>query len=217
MEYIADDSLVIAPEKDSSRVEIYRGPNIKPMPVNEALSDKLEAPVIIYLDDNVTTDDILPAGASFSALRSNVPEISKIVFGRIDPDFQARIAQSKTGIIVGGENYGQGSSREHAALAPMYLGIKAVVAKSIARIHKANLVNYGILPLIFEDKSDHKGIEQGDVLLIENAQEQVKSRTVTIRNITKGTQIRTSLELSDRDLEMILAGGKLNYVRDRMS
>jgi aconitate hydratase len=99
----------------------------------------------------------------------------------------------------------------------MYLGIKAVVAKSIARIHKANLVNYGILPLIFEDKSDHKGIEQGDVLLIENAQEQVKSRTVTIRNITKGTQIRTSLELSDRDLEMILAGGKLNYVRDRMS
>ena len=213
--FVVDDRMFILPPEDGSGVEICRGPNIKPMPINEPLAQRVAAAVAIKLPDNVTTDDITPAGASFSALRSNVPAISEITFGRVDPTFVPRIKELGKGFVVGGENYGQGSSREHAAIAPMYLGVKAVIAKSLARIHKANLVNYGVLPLVFDDKAAYDGIDQGDELVIDNAPAQVLSRTVTIRNATKGTEFAASLELSDRELEVLIAGGNLTYVKNK--
>ena len=213
--FIVDDRMCILPPDDGSAVEIYRGPNIKPMPINEALPRDVEAAVAIKRPDNVTTDDITPAGAAFSALRSNVPAISEITFGRVDPEFVGRIKKLGKGFIVGGENYGQGSSREHAAIAPMYLGVKAVMVQSLARIHKANLVNYGILPLVFVDKAAYDGIDEGDVLFIENAPDQARSRKVTVKNKTKGTSFDTVLELSDREVEMVIAGGALPYVKSK--
>lgn len=215
MEYPADDGMISISTDGMPEREIYRGPNIKPMPIGEALPNDLQAKVVIRLGDNVTTDDIVPAGAMFSSLRSNVPAISEIVFGRVDPDFRRRMKEAGTGFIVGGENYGQGSSREHAALAPMFLGVKAVLAKSIARIHKANLVNYGILPMVFDEKDDYEGIEQGDELRIEDVPLRIGTGRLIVRNLTKGTEIPVRVELSDRDGKIVAAGGKLRYVRDR--
>lgn len=214
-DFIVDDRMLVHPPADGSDVELYRGPNIKPMPINDAMAENIEAAVAIKRPDNVTTDDITPAGAAFSALRSNIPAISEITFGRVDPGFVERIKKLGKGFIVGAENYGQGSSREHAAIAPMYLGIKAVIAKSMARIHKANLVNYGIMPLIFADKSAYDGIDEGDMLVIENAPAQARTRKVTVKNKTKGTSFGTVLELSDREIEMIIAGGALPYVKNK--
>jgi aconitate hydratase len=205
--------MFIAPAKDGSNVEIYRGPNIKPLPLSAPLSERVEADVVTKLGDNITTDDIIPAGSIFSSLRSNVPEISKITFGRIDPTFVDRAKRLEKSIIVGGENYGQGSSREHAAIAPMYLGVKAVVAKSIARIHKANLINFGILPLIFKNKEDYDLIEMGDTLVIEHAINQVMRKTVVVYNKTKNINIETVIEVSDREANLLAAGGRFNYVK----
>lgn len=213
--FIVDDRMILCPEEDASSVEIYRGPNIKPMPLNENLPEDIRAEVVIALGDNVTTDDIVPAGAAFSSLRSNVPAISRIVFGRIDPDFQERMAKAGRGIVVAGENYGQGSSREHAALAPMYLGVKAIVAKSIARIHKANLVNYGVLPLLFKNKTDREKIGQGDVLVMPDARTQISAGKVSLINETRGLEIETVVELSEREIEVLLAGGQLAYVKTK--
>ncbi len=213
--YIINDNMFLQPPADGSKVEIIRGPNIKPMPISDPMPQRVEASVAIKRPDNVTTDDIIPAGATFSALRSNVPAISEITFGRVDPEFVGRIKKLGTGFIVGGENYGQGSSREHAAIAPMYLGIKAVLAKSLARIHKANLVNFGVVPLIFADKTAYDGIDQGDVLVMENLPDQVRSRKVTVRNKTKGTSFDMLVELSDREVEVIIAGGNLTYVKNK--
>jgi aconitate hydratase len=214
-EYFIDDTMVITPPENSSEIEIYRGPNIKPLPLSAPLAEKVEADVVTKLGDNITTDDIIPAGSIFSSLRSNVPEISKITFGRIDPTFVERAKKLEKSIIVGGENYGQGSSREHAAIAPMYLGVKAVMVKSLARIHKANLINFGILPLIFKNKADYDLIEMGDTLVIEDAINQVMNKTVIVYNKTKNVKIETVIEVSDREAGLLAAGGRFNYVKSK--
>jgi len=194
-------------------VEVLRGPNIKPFPVSEPLSKDIKAGCSLKVGDNITTDHIMPAGAKILPLRSNIPEISKHCFAVCDEEFPTRAKEMGSSIIIGGSNYGQGSSREHAALAPLYLGVKAVITKSFARIHMANLVNAGILPLTFKNEEDYDKIDQMDDMIIENAAEQIKSGTVTVKNITKGFDFETAVSLSDRQKEMIYAGGLLNYTR----
>ena len=194
---------------------MVRGPNIKPMPINDPMPETLTARVSAVRGDNITTDDITPANAQFSALRSNIPEISKYCYGRIDPGFHDRCKEYGTSIIVGGENYGQGSSREHAAIAPMYLGVKAVIAKSMARIHKNNLVNHGVIPLLFVNPADYDSIELGDTLKIENAVENIRTRRLTVLNETKKTSFQVRVDLTDREIEVIIAGGQLRYVADK--
>ncbi|HHX74793.1 MAG TPA: aconitate hydratase, partial [Firmicutes bacterium] len=164
--YLVDDSMIIPPAADPETVEVVRGPNIQPLPVNKELPDTLQASVLLKVEDNITTDHIMPARAKILPLRSNIPAISAYVFSQIDPTFAERAKAAGSGVVVGGHNYGQGSSREHAALAPMYLGVKAVIAKSFARIHHANLVNFGILPLTFASEADYDKIGQGDKLEI---------------------------------------------------
>ncbi|MDY4010850.1 MAG: aconitate hydratase [Fusobacterium gastrosuis] len=212
-EFIIDDTMIIPPEENLKEVEIIRGPNIKPMPINEALPEKVQVHVSAYCGDNITTDDIIPANAQFSALRSNIPAISEITFGRIDPEFVNRAKKYKKSIIVGGENYGQGSSREHAAIAPMYLGVKAVITKSLARIHKNNLINHGLVPLIFRNKEDYEKISQDDELLIGNFSEQLKSRKILVKNLTKNFEFETYVELTDREVEILKDGGQLKQVQ----
>ena len=166
--FLIDDNMILKPSDSPETVEIIRGPNIKPLPVNQPLENNLVGNVLLKVEDNITTDHIMPAGAKVLPLRSNIPEISKYVFSQIDPSFSERAIAENGGFIVGGHNYGQGSSREHAALAPMYLGIKGVITQSFARIHKANLVNFGLLPLTFKNKENYNKIQQGDTLEIEN-------------------------------------------------
>ena len=216
-EYLVDDRLIIAPATSSefSQIRVIKGPNIKPLPVNSELSDRIEVKVVSKLGDNITTDDIIPAGSVFSSLRSNIPEISKITFGRIDPQFVDRAKALQCSFIIGGENYGQGSSREHAAIAPMYLGVKAIMAKSIARIHQANLINFGVLPLLFVNEKDYSKVEEGDLLVIENLIDQVKNKNVKVVNRTRSCEIDTRLDISDREAMLLIAGGRLNYVRKK--
>ena len=154
--------MIVAPAEDGSALEVLRGPNIKPLPIHPGVPETLSGEVLLKVGDNITTDHIMPAGAKVLPLRSNIPAISEYVFERIDPTFPARARAAGGGFIVGGSNYGQGSSREHAALAPMYLGVKAVIAKSFARIHLANLINFGILPLTFAVEADYESVRQGD-------------------------------------------------------
>ncbi len=209
---VVDDSMIIRPPEDSGSVEVIRGPNIKPVPKGSPVESNFSAKILIKVEDNITTDHIMPAGASVLPLRSNIPEISKFVFGSIDPDFYSRAIEAGRGIIVGGENYGQGSSREHAALAPMYLGVKAVIAKSFARIHKANLVNFGILPLVFRDPGDYEKIDQGDELEFRNVRETLlegRALVVMVRN--KGIDIELECSLQKRFLNIVLEGGLLRY------
>lgn len=212
-----DDRMIIPPPADGGDVEILRGPNIKPLPKAEPLPDKLMGRVLLKVGDNITTDHIMPAGAKILPLRSNVPEISKHCFETIDPTFPERARSAGGGFIVGGANYGQGSSREHAALAPLYLGIKAVIAKSFARIHRQNLINFGILPLTFEDEKDYdeinKSMGEGDELAIENVRENLLSDSLEVKNITTGKTFKVRHNLSDRQKEILLAGGLLNYAK----
>ena len=211
--FIIDDSMIIPPPEDGSKVEIIRGPNIKPLPEFKPLPEKLEGEVLIKVGDDITTDHIMPAGAKILPLRSNIPEISKHVFEVVDPNFYSRAMEKGGGFIIGGENYGQGSSREHAALAPKYLGVKAVIAKSFARIHLANLINFGIVPLLFENKGDYDKIEQNDKLEIDlSTLEQGK---VIAKNLTKGVEIPLVHTLSRRDIIILKAGGKLMYIRNK--
>ncbi|HHV96076.1 MAG TPA: aconitate hydratase [Clostridiaceae bacterium] len=214
--FLINDNLIISPatEEDAKNVEVVRGPNIKPFPVNKELANTVEGEVLIKVGDNITTDHIMPSNAKLLPYRSNIPYLSDYCFTPCDPEFPKRAKEKGGGFIVGGSNYGQGSSREHAALVPLYLGVKAVIAKSFARIHRANLINSGILPLTFINESDYDDIDMEDVLILENAREQVKSRgPITIINKTKGTQINVNLDLSDRQVEIILAGGLLNYTK----
>ncbi|GBR75829.1 aconitate hydratase [Candidatus Termititenax persephonae] len=207
-QFTIDDSLVLEP---NPQTEIIRGPNIQPCPKREALTETLAGEVLLKIGDNITTDDIMPAGAKVLPLRSNVPAIANFVFASLDPTFAKRALEKKGGLIVGGENYGQGSSREHAALAPMYLGVQAVIAKSFARIHKANLVNFGILPLTFTDPADYDKITQGAVWKITN----ILARLKTNENLSaesNGQKITLAYDLSDRDREILRAGGMLNFV-----
>ena len=209
--FLVDDSMIIPPAKNPEKVTVVKGPNIASLPIAKPLTGSLAGKVLIKLDDNITTDHITPAG-TWLKYRSNVPKYSESVFSAIDPKFHEKAKSEGGGFVVGGENYGQGSSREHAALCPMFLGIKAVIAKSFARIHKANLVNFGILPLTFENPGDYDSIDQGDALEIKDLKKALSSGdTVTLKNLTKGTEITLKHDYSPTQVEMILAGGRLNY------
>jgi aconitate hydratase len=208
-----DDGLFIFPD-NTFKGEIRRGPNIKPLPNFPPIPDRLVGEVLLILDDNVSTDDILPGGSEVMSLRSNIPEISKHVFRYVDSSFADRALKKGGGFIIGGENYGQGSSREHAALAPKYLGVKAVIAKSFARIHLANLINFGIVPLTFADKQDYASLAQGDMLELDPKDLKLN---LCVKNVTKGSEFRVELDLSDREKEMIKKGGKLAAIRAKQA
>lgn len=212
--FIVNDNMVIEPSNHPDEVEVVRGPNIKPFPLNKVL-ESCEGKVLIKVEDNITTDHIMPSNASLLPFRSNVPYLSKFCLAPCDPDFPERAMANGGGIIVGGDNYGQGSSREHAALAPLQLGIKAVITKSFARIHKANLINSGILPLVFENPADYDTIEVMDELEMPDAKMQVAQRDVlTVLNKTKHLSYEVKLEVSDREREMLLLGGKINMIKE---
>ncbi len=204
----------IYPDAQSTGKEVVMGPNIHPFPVNEALADTLEGTVLLKTGDNVTTDDIMPSGAKLLPYRSNIPELSKYCFGTLVDDFKT-IAQSHGGgIVVGGDNYGQGSSREHAALVPLYLGVRSVIAKSFARIHKANLVNSGIVPLTFMNQGDYDAIDEGDVLRLVGLYDSLATgASFAVVNITKGESYQLAFEGSKRDIHLLLAGGYLNDIK----
>ncbi len=209
--FLIDDSMVIPPAKDPNKVAVSRGPNIKELPKQAALPESLKGRVLIKLGDNITTDHITPAG-TWLKYRSNVPKYSESVFSQIDARFHEKAKAAGGGFVLGGENYGQGSSREHAALCPMYLGIKAIIAKSFARIHKDNLVNFGILPLTFENAADYDSIEDGDELELPGLRQALTAgETVTLKNVTKGREYKLRHGYSPRQIETILAGGTLNY------
>jgi aconitate hydratase len=212
--YLLDDSGIIFPLDDGSAVEIKTGPNILPFPDFEALPDTLRAEVVIKLGDNITTDHIMPAGNKVLPLRSNIPAISEHVFEQVDADFPARARATGNGIVIGGENYGQGSSREHAAIAPRYLGIRVKIVKSFARIHKANLVNFGILPLVFKAPADYDLFDQGDAVSFPDIRRLVENGSTDIPLLLNGREIITSLDVSERQRKELLAGGTLNYVKN---
>ena len=216
--FLINDNLIVppVPAEDMDEVEILRGPNIKPFPATVPLSESIEAKVLLKVGDNITTDHIMPAGAKILPLRSNIPAISEHCFVRCDPEFPARCKAEGTGIIVGGVNYGQGSSREHAALAPLYLGIKAVIVKSFARIHAANLINAGILPLTFANEADYDRISFGDELCLPDIRRRLdKGEPVVLLNRTTGEEFPLAAAFSRRQVEMLLAGGLLNYTREQ--
>ena len=214
-EYEINDNLIIKPlpEEEAKKVEIVRGPNIKFLPVPEVPVQHLKVPVSLKGGDNISTDDITPASAEFSSMRSNIQLMSKYCYHRYDPEFSERAREMGSSIIIGGENYGQGSSREHAAINPMYLGVKCVIAKSIARIHKGNLVNHGIVPMLFEDPADYEKIDLRDELEIENFLDQIQAREVEVKDVTKGFTFKVKLDLTDNELEVVLCGGQLRYLK----
>ncbi|MBI5178588.1 MAG: aconitate hydratase [Nitrospinae bacterium] len=207
--YPVADNMVIKPAKKP--VEVVRGPNIKPLPETKPLQPTLSGEVLLKVGDNITTDHIMPAGAKILPLRSNIPEISKHVFAPVDPKFHDRAQAAGGGFIVGGQNYGQGSSREHAALAPMSLGVKAVIAKAFARIHRSNLVNFGIIPFTFLHEADYDKIAQGDKLTIVVGN--VENDDIVVRNETKGLDIPVKHKLSDREKDQVRAGGALGLAK----
>jgi aconitate hydratase len=211
-----DDRMILAPSDTPLEVEIKRGPNIKPLPVNTSLKNMITGEVLLKVGDNITTDHIMPAGAKILPLRSNIPAISEHVFEQVDEQFATRAKEKEGGFVVGGHNYGQGSSREHAALAPMYLGVKAVITKSFARIHKANLINFGILPLVFANEADYDTIDQGDILEMSCLHEELKNdATIHLVNLSKNLTYDLKHDLSDRFVNIILAGGLLNYTKEQ--
>ncbi|MBO5930104.1 MAG: aconitate hydratase, partial [Clostridia bacterium] len=219
-EFLIRDNMIEPPasEADMGSVEILRGPNIKPYPETAPLSDEISCQCSLKVGDNITTDHIMPAGAKILPLRSNIPKISEHCFTVCDESFPARAKEMGKSIIVGGANYGQGSSREHAALAPLYLGVKIVLVKSFARIHRANLINAGILPLTFVNEADYDKISQGDTLSVSGLIAAVESGAeIIIKNETTGEEIRANSDLSGRAKEIMLAGGLLDYTREMLS
>jgi len=214
--FIIDDTLIIPPPKDGSKIKIIRGPNIKELPHKDPLPDDLEGEALIKVGDNISTDHIMPAGAKILPLRSNVPAMSEYVFSKVDPGFASRAKEKGGGIIIGGENYGQGSSREHAALCPMYLGVKFVLAKSFARIHEANLVNFGIIPLVFEKPGDYDDVDQGDVLEIKGVRKTLEEgkKELVVKNKTKNREYKAKHGMTNTETKVVLAGGLLNYVKE---
>jgi len=217
-EFFIDDSMIIPPVEKPEEVEIVRGPNIAPLPLAEPMPEVIRGELLLKVGDNISTDTILPAGAKVLPLRSNIPEISKYVFNYVDWTFPQRAKQAGASMVAGGANYGQGSSREHAALAPMYLGVKAVFAKTFARMHHTNLINFGILPLRFVDEADYERLNPGDVLLIANVRQAIgDGNLITVRNITQGYEFTARHDLTSRQVEIALAGGLLNKVRSSQS
>ncbi len=215
--FIINDNMIEKPAsvEEADAVEIKYGPNIKPFPTSVELPESIEAPAILKVGDNITTDHIMPAGAKILPYRSNIPYLSNFCFRQCDEKFSERCKAAGKGFIIGGANYGQGSSREHAALVPLYLGIKAVIAKSFARIHCANLINAGIMPFTFADGSDYDRIDTDDTLALEGIREKIADgKPVTLKNLTKGEEYALNYDYSDRQTAMILAGGLLNYTKN---
>ena len=217
--YPIDDSMILPPlpQEEAEKVEIVRGPNIQPLPIPEPPEENLICRISLKAGDNITTDDITPASAEFSSMRSNIPLMSQYCYCRYDKDFAARAKEYGKSIIIGGENYGQGSSREHAAINPMYLGVKAVITKSMARIHKGNLINHGVVPMVFTDTNDYDRLELSDELSIVDFPMQIRSKTVTVRNITRDYSFDCKVELTDAEIDVILAGGQLRYLRSQIA
>ncbi len=212
--FLINDNMVLDPVSDKSDIEVVRGPNIKPFPINKEMPESIEGKTLIKVGDNITTDHIMPSNAKLLPYRSNIPHLAEYCLTPCDPDFPKRARENGGGFIVGGSNYGQGSSREHAALAPLQLGIKGVVAKSFARIHMANLINSGILPMTFVNEEDYNNINDGDILVLENVREQIKSGDeLLLKNKTSNTPIKVRVTLSERQKDIMLAGGLLNYTR----
>ena len=210
------------PEEQATQVELVKGPNIHTLPSMDVLPDRLEMPILLKLGDNISTDEIMPAGARVLPYRSNIPKISEFVFENIDPMYDRRALERTppgSHAIIAGDNYGQGSSREHAAIAPRYLGLRMVIAKSFARIHRMNLVNFGILPVIFSDPSTYDQLELNDVVVMENAREQlagsVSDRTLVVSVPRKKLKFIVTHNLFPRMIEVILAGGLTNWTREK--
>ena len=213
--FMVNDNMIIPPlpPEKAKTVEIVRGPNIKPLPEFNPLPDRLEGEVLLKVEDDITTDHIMPAGAKILPLRSNIPEISKFVFNVVDESFHDRSLEKGGGFIIGGDNYGQGSSREHAAIAPKYLGLKAVIVRSFARIHLANLVNFGIVPLTFVNKDDYNQLEQGDQFEIDLST--IETGEVKLKDLTKNIEVALTHSLSETEIEVLKAGGKLTYIKQK--
>ena len=210
---INDNAIILpASEEEAPSVEILKGPNIKDCPVGEPVADEIDAPLILKVGDNITTDHIMPAGSKILPYRSNIPHLSQFCFGVCDKTFPERAKEAGRSIVVGGENYGQGSSREHAALVPLYLGVRVVITKSFARIHVANLVNAGIMPLTFADPSDYDRLEQGDDLAVKGIMEGLDSGNITLVDKTKGFECSLRCSFTERQKDMLKAGGLLNYI-----
>lgn len=215
VDFTPNDNFVVYPEGcNKSNTEVAMGPNIKPFPRNTALPEEITAKVVLHAGDNITTDDIMPSDSRLLPYRSNIPHLSNYCFEKIDAGFSGRCHEAGKCAIIGGENYGQGSSREHAALAPLYLGVKFVIAKSFARIHRSNLINSGILPLVFENPADYDTFELGDELVIENAPAQVNADTIVVKNVTKNLTYNTKPNFSELEINMIMKGGKINAIKE---
>lgn len=213
-EFLIDDRCIIIPDPNAAEsVEVIRGPNIKALPINQPMENTIEKSVLLKVEDNITTDHIMPAGAKVLPYRSNIEKISQFVFRDVCADFAKRCQNHNGGIIIAGSNYGQGSSREHAALAPMYLGIKAVIAKSFARIHHANLINFGILPLQFADEADYDKIDEGDVIQLNNLHNLKPNQTIIAENLTKNSKLTLTYALSELDIRTLAYGGTLNLIK----
>ncbi|MBR5569304.1 MAG: aconitate hydratase [Oscillospiraceae bacterium] len=214
--YKIDDSAVLLPlaEADAVNAEVLRGPNIKEFPKSQPVVGSLDASLVLKVGDDITTDHIMPAGAKILPYRSNIPKLSQFCFEVCDPEFAQRAKEAGSGIIIGGHNYGQGSSREHAALVPMYLGVRCVIAKSFARIHAANLINAGILPLTFANETDYDGLCENHHLVIAHVAEGMAEGKLIVKNLTTGTSFETLCQLSERQQKILLAGGLLNYTKE---
>ena len=214
--FLIDDSMILAPAPTNAEVDVVRGPNIKPFPVNKQLGDSVEGKVLIKVEDNITTDHIMPSNAKLLPFRSNIPYLSEFCFNTVDTEFPKRAKEYNGGFIIAGDNYGQGSSREHAALAPLYLGVKAVIAKSFARIHKANLINNGIIPMEFKEEIDYDNIDLVDDLVIDNIKHSLEVGTIKVKNVTKGTEFEVTVNLTEKEIDVINVGGRLNYVKNNI-
>ena len=212
--FIIDDSMILKPAEDATKVEVKRGPNIKPFPINKELGEKIEGKILIKVEDNITTDHIMPSNSKLLPFRSNIPYLSQFCFNTIDTEFPNRAKNLGGGFIIAGENYGQGSSREHAALAPLYLGVRGVIAKSFARIHKANLINNGIVPLEFKNEADYNEVDPIDEMVIDNIKEALTKGSVKVKNISKNSEFEVLIDLTEKEIQVIKAGGRLNYVKN---
>ncbi|MEM5788391.1 MAG: aconitate hydratase, partial [Syntrophobacteraceae bacterium] len=212
-QYLVDDRSIIAPNEELRQSEVIRGPNIAPLPMFDALPESLETEVVLIVGDNISTDTIMPAGNKILPLRSNIPAISEYVYSQVDVDFHLKCKQAGSVTIIGGDNYGQGSSREHAALAPRYLGVRAVIAKSFARIHMANLCNYGIIPLIFAQPEDYGAFRPGSKAVYTDVRQHLMRGDTEMTVQVDGSEIKVLLHVSQRMRRQLIAGGALNFVK----
>lgn len=211
--FIIDDTMILAPAEDGSKVEVQRGPNIKPFPVNKELDETVQGKVLLKVEDNITTDHIMPSSSKLLPYRSNIPYLSDYCFNTVDENFPKYAKEHNGGFIVGGNNYGQGSSREHAALVPLYLGVKGVIVKSFARIHKANLINSGIVPMEFVNEEDYSRINQFDDLIIDDMLKGLEAGELTVKNSSGDYSFKVKVDLTPKEVEILKAGGRLNYTK----